>query len=221
VVDVVGRVDEFLRPGDRFVVLDEVAEKSRVACDRGRRVEVTLVRGPPKGGAKVGQLDTEPFVRFTRTRAVPQRHDVGFSTSEVVGMGGPNLFCSTGSDEFIFGELANRLQHRKPGSPRAPIGDEQRLADQRVEQIEYGVAIDVIDVIGTRYRAGTSEIESARKHRTPIQQCLLCVIKKRVRPCHRMAQRLVTFQSPPRPDEKFESVIESVTHLTCRHRRHP
>jgi hypothetical protein len=107
VVDVVGRVDEFLRPGDRFVVLDEVAQKSRVAGDRGRGI--------------------------TLTRAVPQRHDVGFSASEVVGMGGPNLLCSDGSDELVFGELANRLEHRKPCSPRASIGDEQRLADQRVE----------------------------------------------------------------------------------------
>jgi hypothetical protein len=98
-------------------------------------------------------------------------------------MRGPNLLCSTGSDEFIFGELANRLEHRKPGSTRTPIGDEQRLADQRVEEIEDGKVIDVIDVIGTRYRAGTSEIESARKHRTPIQQCLLCVIEKLVGPC--------------------------------------
>src|ERR1700722_12064732 len=38
--------------------------------------------------------------------------------------------------ELLLGELADRLQHRKPGPPRNPVSDQQRLAHQRVEQIQ-------------------------------------------------------------------------------------
>jgi hypothetical protein len=48
-----------------------------------------------------------------------QRHDVDSTTSEVVGMQGPNLLCSNASDDLIFGELVDRLQRRAP-----PHGDQ-------------------------------------------------------------------------------------------------
>ena len=44
-------------------------------------------------------------------------------------------------DQLLLGELADRLQHREPGSARGPVGDEQRLAHQRIQQIKDGVIV--------------------------------------------------------------------------------
>ena len=151
-----------------------------------------MIGGPSKRGAKIGQFDGEPVVGLTLAGAVPQRHDVGFALREVAGMRGTDPVCLAARDELLLGELADRLQHREPGSSRGPVGDEQRLAHQGVEQIEDGV---VIDIIGSRYRASTLEIESTGEHRTPIQQRLLRIVEQVVGPRHRVAQRLVTFQS--------------------------
>ena len=101
-------------------------------------------------------------------------------------MGGPNLGCFAVGGELFLGELADRLQHRKPGPPRRPVGDQQRLADQRVEQIQGGEVI-----IGTHDGAGAFEVESAGEHRTSLQQHLFRVIEQVVGPRHGVAQRLV------------------------------
>ena len=79
-----------------------------------------MVSGPPERRPQIGQLDSEPAVGLPLSGAVPQSQDVGFALREVSGMGGPNLFRfrRTGGDELVFGELADRLQHRKSGPPR-------------------------------------------------------------------------------------------------------
>jgi hypothetical protein len=64
-------------------------------------------------------------------------------------------------DELLLGELADRVQHRKTGPSGGPVGEQQRLAHQCVEQIQHGV---VVDVIGSGHRAGAFEVESAREH---------------------------------------------------------
>ena len=65
------------------------------------------------------------------------------------------------------------------------------------------------------------EVESAGEHRTPFQQRLFGVVEQVVGPRHRVTQRLVAFQAAPRPDQQPEPVIETITHLADRHRRHP
>ena len=164
----------------------------------GGHVEVALVGGPAERGAQVGELGGEPVVGLALAGAVPQGHDVGFTTGEVPGMGGPNLFRfrRTGGDELFFGELADRLQHRKPGPPRIPVGDQQRLTHQGVQQIQHGVVVGAIE---SAYCTGTLQIEPTREHRTPLQQRLLLVIEVVVGPCHRVAQRVVAFQPAPGP----------------------
>jgi hypothetical protein len=76
-----------------------------------------MIRSPPKRGAQVGQLDGEPVVGLALARAVPQVHDAGFPSGEVVRVGGPNLGCFAARDELLLGELADRFQHGKPGPP--------------------------------------------------------------------------------------------------------
>jgi hypothetical protein len=48
-------------------------------------------------------------------------------------MGGARLGGLARTGELFLGELADRLQHRKPSAPRGVIGDHQRLANQSVE----------------------------------------------------------------------------------------
>ena len=144
-VDGAGGLDELLGPGDRLIILDQIAEERRVGGDGGGDIKVALVGGPPKRGAQIGQFDREPVVGLTLAGAVPQGQDVGFAPGEVARVGGPNLGCFATGDELFLGELADRLQHRKPGPPRRPVSDQQRLAHQGIEQIQGGEVI-----IGTR-----------------------------------------------------------------------
>jgi hypothetical protein len=90
--------------------------------------------------------------------------------------------------ELLLGELADRLQHRIPGPPRRPVGHQQRLAHQGIEQIQGGEVI-----IGTHGGAGTLQVESPGEHRTPLQQRFLRVIEVVVGPRHGVAQCLVAF----------------------------
>ena len=76
------------------------------------------------------------------------------------------------------------------------VGDQQGLSDQRVEQIKRCIV-----VVEYRYCTGTFELESTGEHRTPVQQRFLRIVEQIVRPCHRMAQRLVAFQAPPCADQ--------------------
>ena len=76
-VDGPGGLDELLAPGDRLIIHEQNAEERRVRGDGGGDVDVTLVGGPPKRGAQIGQLESEPVIRLTLAGAVPQGQDVG------------------------------------------------------------------------------------------------------------------------------------------------
>ena len=119
---------------------------------------------------------------------------------------------------MFLGELADRLQHRKPGPPRRPVRDQQRLTHQGVQQIQHGVVVGAIE---SAYRVGALEIEPTGEHRTPREQRLLLVIEVVVGPCHRVAQRVVALQAAPGADQQPEPLIQTVTDLARRHRRHP
>ncbi len=121
-------------------------------------------------------------------------------------------------DELFLGELADRSQHRKPGPSGRSVGDEHRLVHKRVEYVEDGV---LVEIIRSGNGAGALKVKSACEHRTAFQHCLFGVVEKVVGPRHRMAQGVVAFQTTPRPDQQPESVIETITHLVYRHRRHP
>ncbi len=191
VVDRAGGLDQLFSPGYRLIIFDPYAEQPRIAGDGGGDIQIAVVGGPAERGAQIGQLDGEPVVGRTLAGAVPQGQDVGFAPGEVARVGGPNLGCFTAGDELLLGELADRLQHRKPGPPRRPVSDQQRLAHQRIEQIKDRV---VVGVVGSDYRAGAVEIKSPGEHRTPLQQRLLSVGEQVVRPSDGVAQGLVAFQ---------------------------
>ena len=121
-------------------------------------------------------------------------------------MGGPDLSGLAAGDELLLGELADGLQHRKPGPPRRPVGNQQRLAHQRVEQIQDG---QVVAAATDCARSG--EVEPSGEHRTACQQRLFGVVEQVVGPGHRVTQRVVALQPAPRPDQQPEPVIETIT----------
>ena len=120
-------------------------------------------------------------------------------------MGGPDLGGLAARDELFLGELADRLQHRKPGPPRRPVGDQQRLAHQGVEHIQCG---QVVAAATDCARSG--EVEPSGEYRTPCQQRLFGVVEQVMGPLHRMTQCLVALQPTPRPDQQPEPVIEPI-----------
>ena len=95
-----------------------------------------MVGGPPKCGTQIGEFHGEPRVCLALAGAVPQRQDLRLTAGEVARMRRAGRGNIAASDQLIFGELANRFQHRIPGMPRRPVGDEKRLAHQGVEQIQ-------------------------------------------------------------------------------------
>ena len=116
--DLQGGLDQLLSPGDRLKGLDPRAEPPRIGGDGGRDIQIAVVGGPPKRRSQIRQLSCEPFIRLALAGAVPQGQDVGFAPGEVPRVGGPNLGCFAAGDQLFLGELADRLQHRKPGPPR-------------------------------------------------------------------------------------------------------
>src|SRR5215203_3671777 len=143
-VDLSGGLDELFNPGQRLVDLGRSAEERRARRDDRCDIEVALVGGPPKRGAQIGQFGREPAVRLPLSRAIPQSQNVGFFSSEVMGLRGANLFRRTARHELLLAELPNGLQHRKSRAPRGSVRDQQRFAYQRVEYIEDGVIVQMV-----------------------------------------------------------------------------
>ena len=151
-------LDEFFRPGDGFVVFDDKAEEGCVRGDGGGHVQVTVASSPPKCGAQIGQFEGEPLVRFALPGTVPQREQVGLAPGEVARVRVTRFGGRSARDELLLGELSDRLQHRKPRPCGGPVGHQQRLAHQGIEQIKDDV---VVDVAKSGYRASALKIESA------------------------------------------------------------
>ena len=101
------------------------------------------------------------------------------------------LIGAAADSELFFGELADRLQHRESCLSRRPVGDQQRLAHQGVQQIEDGV---FVCTVGYCYGTSTLEVEPAGEHRAAIQQVFLCIVEEVVGPGNRVAQGLVSNQ---------------------------
>src|SRR3954451_5065004 len=109
-----GGCDEFLGPGEGFVLLDETSDE----CVKGHccgGVEVAAVCGPPKCGAKVRKLAGVPIVGRALPRTVPPSADIGFQTGEELRVRIAGSRREPVSDELIFCELQKGPQHPESG----------------------------------------------------------------------------------------------------------
>ena len=95
---------------------------------------------------------------------------------------------------------------------------EQGLADQRVQQDQNGV---LVDVVAAAHHGDGREVEAVREHRTADQQSLLIRVEQVIRRTHRVAQRLMAFQPASSACKQPEPVTQPVTHILCGHRHHP
>ena len=79
----------------------------------------------------------------------------------------------------VLGELADRLQHRKPGPPRRPVGDS---SDLRTSASSRSSTAYVVAAVESAHRAGAFEVEPTGEHRTAIQHRPFVVVEQVVRP---------------------------------------
>ena len=123
-------------------------------------------------------------------------------------------------DELLVSELTDRLQHRDSAS--CPLPAQRRSAIcAPAHRADQGLAYSIY-ITGSRYRAGTFQIESTREYRAPFQERLLGVIKQVIGPSHRVAKCLVSSQRrAASPTSSLNRSIETIANLVHSHRRHP
>jgi hypothetical protein len=156
-LDGLGGFDEFLCPRDGFVLLAAQTEDRGVDRDCGCCVEITMVRGPPKRGAKIRQFDRQPRVGLALSGTVPQYVYIGFALGEVAGVGSTHCVGFTCLHKLLFSELADGLQHRKPCRFKCPVHNQKRFADKGIEQIQCD---EVVDRASDSTRTGKVEAPS-------------------------------------------------------------
>ena len=133
-VDRAGGFDQLFRPGDRLMLVDQIAEQRRVGGDGGGDIQIAVVGGPPEGGSQVGQLDGEPPVGVSLSGAVPKGHDVGFPSGEVPRVGGPNLgrFAMATSCSSANWRIVSSIENRvRPEDRSATSSDLRTRASSR------------------------------------------------------------------------------------------
>ena len=192
------RLDEFFGPGDGFIVLDPKADECRVRgdADGGIEADIVVVRRPSERRAQIGQLDAEPRRRprvgggCPRARGCRLRglQSSGHARRRTSAAAPRAASCSSPNWRMV-----SSMEYRVRW-PR-PVGHQQRLPHERIQQIHDGIDVGAPVLVGTGHRTGAVEIESAGEDRTPVQECLLGIIELVVGPCHRLPQRLMPLKA--------------------------
>ena len=78
-----GGLDQLFNPGYRLIVLDPHSKPSHIGGDCGRDIQITLVGGPAKRGAQIGQLDRDPVVGLSLAGAVPAPATAAIRTGRI------------------------------------------------------------------------------------------------------------------------------------------
>ena len=208
--------EQLLGPGDGFEQLHREAHQRRMRGDVGRHLEIALVGAPAESGAKIAQLGLHPVDGVTPPGPVPMLPPGGSRPGKMrrVPVARPVLPGRLG--KAVLGELADGLVH----ADTACVGPRDRrrraIADQRVELSENLHVVGIPD-----NGADAGEVEAAGEHGGGAEQALLVRAQQRVRPVHRVAQRVLALRSRGRDLQQPESIGEPVTDLDRAHRRHP
>ena len=152
-----------------------------------------FVGGGAERGAEVRELEADPGERLELARPDHNGDHLGRDTRVVLGVSrrGPSAMSSVAAScSSANWRIVSSIEYRV--RPDDAIGNHERLADERFEQVEHRV---LVVAPGTADRRRGGKVEPAREHRTPAQQRALVVVEQVVRPLHRVAQRLVTFQT--------------------------
>ncbi len=138
--------------------------------DVGGDVHLTSCRTPPEAGTKVGELELDPVDGVTPPRPVPMLPASRGLASEVRSMSISRRFERSGLRQAILGELADRLEQAVARPRRRVVGDDERLADERIEVFE-----DIHLVVAVDDGEDAREVEAAREDRRGAQQISLVV----------------------------------------------
>ena len=158
--------------------------------DVGRDLDLAAGRAPAKAGTKVASSSSTQSTASRHPgpfQCVPARRGLA---SEVRRVPVAHPLERARLRQSILGELADRLEQAVPRARRRVVGDDERLADQRVEVFE-----DVDLVVAVDDREDARQVEAAGEHRRGAQQVTLVVGQQVVGPGDRVAQRLLAIRA--------------------------
>ena len=122
-----------------------------------------------------------------------------------------------GLGQLLLGVLADRLEQAVARLAAGAVGDDERLLDQRRDEIEDRLGLERV---GGGYGLGGIEREAAREDGQPAQQRPLGLGEEVVAPVDQRAQRLLAAQRGARAaGEQAEAVAEAVGDLLGRQHR--
>jgi hypothetical protein len=116
----------------------------------------------------------------------------------------------------ILGELPDGLEQAVPGARGGVVGDDERLADQRVEVPQHVHLVGALD-----HGKDARQVEAAGEDRRGAQQLALVVGQQVVRPVHGVTERLLALRPRFRTLQETEAIGESIPDLMGTHGRHP
>ena len=105
------------------------------------------------------------------------------------------------------GKFLYRLQQPVPGPLALLLEHDQRLLDERSDQIE-----DILrrDRLRAADRLGCLQVETAGEDAQPVEDDLLVLLQQIVGPAHQRPQRLLALQcDATAAGEEFEAIVQS------------
>ena len=138
--------------------------------DVGCNLRLTSCCTPPEPGTKVGELELDPVDGVTPSRPVPMIPASRGLESEVRRVAISRRFERSGLGQAILRELADRLEQAVARPRRRVVGDDERLADERIEVFE-----DIHLVVAVDDSEDAREVEAAREDRRGAEESLLVV----------------------------------------------
>ena len=192
-IGVGGRVEDLLGPADRLEPLHEQSQHGGVGGDRHGGDEVGPIDGPPEPGRRLANsVSTQSSA--TRWRGPCQMSQWATAwAGEVGGVAIPYIVVVPLAANW---SAANwRIVSNNPYRvwPGTLLDGDQRLAHQRVQQVQHRVL--VLSAPAHRDRSGG--VEPVGEHRTAAQHVPLVGVEQVERPLHRLTQRLMPFQPAP------------------------
>ena len=178
---------------------------------------LTAIEAPPVRRPQVRQLRLHPvdLGRATRGRSTaPTAGPPRRRSTPRADRGPRSRSAASASRSSANARIVSKRLYRVCRG--AVVGDDQRLAHQRVQEPQH---LDVVARLGDG--AQRRQVEAAGEHRRRPQGRALVVVQQVVGPGHRVPQRRLAIGPELGSGQQPEPVAQPVAHLDRAHRRHP
>ena len=196
-LDTSGDVGDFGRPSEGLGPQSHPSCLVKARRDPDRRVGAIVVDGPAERGAYVRDLVVDEAVCLDLLRAAEQLEEcfglIGKERRMQIARG----LAVRALGEPLLGELPNSLQHGVAELRTGALDLHERLADERIEQIEHLELVQIAIEIAPTHRSRSDEREPAGEYRCSLQHALFDLGQQVIGPLHRVTQRLVPFERTP------------------------